>query len=217
MILKRYLILFLLLTYTLNATTTRDIMTMRTAVFGSIFSLIYYAINLEKDENLSKYSDYSLLFFTAKEFAPDAFLYGNRLSLSKENSYIVENSYYKLTTTTEFSIMRWDSHKKSFANNENLSGYIYSITPIFRYSLKGLESSKLHPFFELGVGASLMDNVIVESRYKSTLFQFNDNIGAGLTYSRYTLGYRFIHYSNLNIKTPNPSIDLHNLYFGFRF
>ena len=217
---KRYIFIFTIFTYSLIATTHRDLMMMRTAVFGSIFASIYNTIKAENKDYLKLNSEtLSFLYFKGKEFAPKSFLYDNQLSLNLQNKNIVDNDYFTLTSCSEFSIMKWKSFGNiSFSQEKvNLSGFIYSITPLFRYHFKQLRFFQFELFFELGVGGSFMDNIIVENRNKSTQFQFNDNIGIGLQYRRYIFGYRFIHYSNLNIKKPNPSIDLHHIYFGFRF
>jgi len=55
------------------------------------------------------------------------------------------------------------------------------------------------------------------ARHKSTQFQFADSIGFGLEWHHFQCGYRFTHISNLDIKTPNPSLDFHQLSFGYLF
>lgn len=217
MVLRRYIAIFLILISSANASTKRDLIEMRTAVFGAIFTLFYYTLNSERVDNLD--NKYSLLYLKGKEFTADTFLHDDRVTLSRENSYIVDSKNFKLTSSFELSAMRWNSQLKDItnSNNLNLSGYIYSITPMFKYYFKKLEVNNFKPFIELGVGVSFMDSTLVEKREKSTQFQFNDNIGAGFTYGKYIVGYRFIHYSNLGIKKPNPSIDLHHIYFGFKF
>jgi len=214
------MVIFILLTYASSATTSRDLMMMRTAVFGSIFTLVY---NVIKSENIAvsnlNVENFSLLYFKGNEFAPHSFLHDDRASVSSDNHCMVENDYFQLSSSIELSVMKWTSYSNEIIDKSraNLSGMIYSITPIFRYQFKNSLSSTFKPFLELGVGGSLMDHIVVEERNKSTQFQFNDNIGIGLEYGRYIVGYRFIHYSNLNIKKPNPSIDLHHIYVGFRF
>jgi len=217
---KKYILIFIIFTYSLSATTFRDLIMMRMAVFGNIITFAYHVIESDnKDTENAILEEFSMLYFKGNEFAPHSFLKDDRLSLSGETHYVVENNYFTLTNNIEFSVMRWNSYSHEITNKSkaNLSGFIYSLTPMFRYHFKKFPSSKLKPFFELGVGGSIIDNIIVEERNKSTQFQFNDNIGMGFEYGRYIFGYRFIHYSNLNIKTPNPSIDLHHIYFGFKF
>jgi len=69
----------------------------------------------------------------------------------------------------------------------------------------------------MGIGVAMMDESIVENRDKSSLFQFTDSIGFGVMKREWSLGYRFTHISNLNIKSPNPSIDLHQIMVSYRF
>lgn len=116
MIIKRYIIILLLLVYTANATTKRDLIEMRTAVFGTLFTLIYYTLNSEKVDNSDK--KYSLLYLKGKEFTSNTFLHDDRVTLSRENSYIVNNEYFKLTSSFEFSATRWNSKIKNIKKSE---------------------------------------------------------------------------------------------------
>jgi len=72
-------------------------------------------------------------------------------------------------------------------------------------------------YLETGIGFAFMDSTKIEDREKSTHFQFTDSIGLGFKSKLYQVGYRFTHISNLDIATPNPSIDLHQIQISYKF
>ena len=62
---------------------------------------------------------------------------------------------------------------------------------------------------EFGIGANLFSGTRIGSRQISTAFQFGDSIGVFHRFAAtpWTLGLRFTHYSNADIKRPNPGQD----------
>ena len=76
----------------------------------------------------------------------------------------------------------------------------------------------LQPYAELGLGAALLSRTDLGSKVFSTAFQFSEHVGLGVELAgRYSLGWRYSHYSNGDIKSPNDGIDLHQLLIGARF
>ena len=74
------------------------------------------------------------------------------------------------------------------------------------------------PYGELGLGAALFSRTELGAREFSTAFQFSRHAGLGIEFGgRFTAGWRYSHYSNANIKTPNNGIDLHHLVLGMSF
>lgn len=74
------------------------------------------------------------------------------------------------------------------------------------------------PYGEFGIGFALFDHDKLGKKGFSTHFQFSEHVGLGLEFAeRWFAGYRFSHYSNADIKTPNNGMDLHQLVVGVRF
>lgn len=78
-----------------------------------------------------------------------------------------------------------------------------SAVPMLRYTF----SSGF--YVEGGIGASFFNHTVIGDKTISTSFQFSDNLGVGyrLT-SHVAIAYRLSHYSNLDLKQPNPGINM---------
>jgi hypothetical protein len=87
------------------------------------------------------------------------------------------------------------------------------ITPIFK-----LKRDEASPWYaEVGVGAHYLSNTRIKDYTKSTQFQFGDQLGLGWENHQVRLGYKYLHVSNGNIETPNPSTDFHMIELGYRY
>ncbi|MBV1904612.1 MAG: acyloxyacyl hydrolase [Pseudomonadales bacterium] len=87
-----------------------------------------------------------------------------------------------------------------------------TMTPVFRLQTKQRDSGKFSPYFQAGIGLSLIGPTSIADRNFSTMVQFASQIGAGVrfgTRGHYQLGYRFEHISNGRIKSPNQGMDMH--------
>lgn len=79
-------------------------------------------------------------------------------------------------------------------------------------------SGGFQPYAELGLGAALFDRTDLGGKVFSTNFQFSQHAGVGLELGdRFSVGWRYSHYSNGDIETPNHGIDLHQLLIGASF
>lgn len=87
------------------------------------------------------------------------------------------------------------------------------VTPIFK-----LKKNERAPWYaEVGIGAHLLSNVRIKDYTKSTQFQFGDQFGLGWENNQWRIGYKYLHISNANIETPNPSTDFHMIEMGYRY
>ncbi len=70
---------------------------------------------------------------------------------------------------------------------------------------------------ELGIGANLFSGTHIAGKQISTAFQFGDTVGVvhRLQGRPWRLGLRFIHYSNADIKRPNPGQNYLQLHIGY--
>jgi len=74
------------------------------------------------------------------------------------------------------------------------------------------------PYAELGLGAALLSRTDLGPKVFSTNFQFSQHAGLGLELGgRFSVGWRYSHYSNGDIEMPNHGIDLHQLLIGASF
>lgn len=74
------------------------------------------------------------------------------------------------------------------------------------------------PYAELGLGAALLSRTDLGPKVFSTAFQFSQHAGLGFEFGgRFSVGWRYSHYSNGDIEMPNDGIDLHQLLIGASF
>jgi lipid A 3-O-deacylase len=87
-----------------------------------------------------------------------------------------------------------------------------SAVPMLRYTFP------VGVYIEGGIGASLFSDTSVGDKQISTAFQFSDNVGLGYRFSGGSaIGYRFTHFSNADIKRPNPGINVQQVVFTVPF
>lgn len=214
----KQIVLPLLTFSTLNAFTT-DTTQMRIAVFSTLATYTFVYMQDQNELMIPlKYrlKNTQITLIKGKEMGQeDRALNNTQFSLVlpwKHNLY--SNNNFILTGNTEFGVNRYSS---DLTTSLNSVGYIYSIIPMFTYTFNNLKILQMLPYLKIGIGFALLDNTMVENREKSTQFQFNDNIGIGLTYKSYSFGYRFTHISNLGLKMPNPGLDFHQIEFNYSF
>ena len=110
----------------------------------------------------------------------------------------------------------WEASANYWVDNDSISALAFS--PVFTLSLK--RSSSVTPYFEAGIGVALISNSEIERRNLSTAFQFEDRIGVGLRFGgqqKHDINFRFLHYSNADIKMPNDGLDIFMLSYGYAF
>jgi len=87
------------------------------------------------------------------------------------------------------------------------------LTPTARYWLTAQTA------LEIGIGANLFSGTRIGEKRISTAFQFGDALGIRHRFagSPWSAGLRFIHYSNADIKLPNPGQNFLQLQVGYSF
>lgn len=74
------------------------------------------------------------------------------------------------------------------------------------------------PYGEIGLGLALFSRDRLGTKGFSTPYQFSEHLGLGMDFSgKWFAGWRYSHYSNAGIKTPNDGLDLHQALIGVRF
>lgn len=211
-------ILLLLFTFTsLTHAVSNEVLEMRIAVFSTISSYMFlYKQNKNQLKLPFSYKTDSMQFgfFFGKEIGcKDRKLHNMQISLILPWKHkVYKKNNLLILGATEISISKYLT---TLQNAYHPKGYIYSIVPMFQYN--HLVTQYFKTYFKVGIGIAFIDKTIVENREKSTHFQFDDNIGFGISYNAYSLGYKFTHISNLGIKKPNPGLDFHQLELQFRF
>ena len=104
--------------------------------------------------------------------------------------------------SNEFGVAQW-SYIGPKNDGQTRSLLQLSAIPIFRWWVD------TNVFLEGGIGATLISKNELGPRNLSTGFQFGDHIGLGYRLSPSSLvGWRYSHYSNASIKTPNQGLDI---------
>lgn len=73
-------------------------------------------------------------------------------------------------------------------------------------------------YLEVGSGPTLFSRTRFADKTLSTAFQFGSHIGAGVMLSHSSsLGVRLSHFSNADIKKPNPGLDVIQVLYTYRY
>ncbi len=88
----------------------------------------------------------------------------------------------------------------------------FSAVPMVRWSFEsGI-------YLEAGAGPTLVSSTHFAGEALSTALQFGDHIGAGVHLSSNSrIGVRFSHFSNANIKRPNPGLNLLQVLYTYQY
>jgi len=184
---------------------------MQTTIIGAIASFAFACYQGKAPCSLSPNINTDKLTFSL-DMGADNTIKHARLALGAdwlENIY--EGKNLKISGRMEINANFWQS---TLDNPTNKNGFIIGIHPIFRYSSPTIFQQA---YFELGAGPQIISDTILENENKSTLFQFGNVFGFGYANKNYEVGYRYLHYSNANIKMPNPGTDFHNLHVAYKF
>lgn len=96
---------------------------------------------------------------------------------------------------------------------------IYSIAPVIRYTFK--KHWQLHPYLELSVGLSYLNQTRLEDRNLGIHFAFQDRMGVGTLIGpseKLSIGVHAVHYSNAHLSDHNQGISIPLvLDVGYRF
>lgn len=108
-----------------------------------------------------------------------------------------------LDVSLEYSVGRVSTHQTPY----NRTLWHVGLTPIFRWWLTPATG------IEAGIGANLFSGTWLGDKRISTAYQFGDSIGVFHRFDStpWTVGLRFTHYSNADIKRPNPGQDYYQL------
>ncbi|MGN6581617.1 MAG: acyloxyacyl hydrolase [Bordetella sp.] len=116
----------------------------------------------------------------------------------------------RVDLTPEFGVAYWQAH----GGQQPSSAWQLSAIPMFRWWL----GTSQRFYIEAGVGPTVFNHVSFAGKYYSTAFQFGDHIGMGYLLDKHSrIGVRFSHFSNADIKTPNPGMELIQATYTYQF
>lgn len=122
---------------------------------------------------------------------------------------------YDLTAYYEFSVAQIKERKYQNIAGQSHSLIDFGFTPFVRWQ----NSSKYGVYAEVGIGLNYMtDKYDNNDLVASTQFQFGDHIGAGYTFANnLDVLLKFQHYSNADIRKPNPAVNFVMLKLTYPF
>ncbi len=110
----------------------------------------------------------------------------------------------------------WEASINRWTDGESINAL--AISPVFVFAPN--RSVGVMPYLEAGIGVALVSDTDIGGRQLSTAFQFEDRIGMGFRFGeqrKHDINFRYLHYSNANIKKPNDGIDIFILSYGYAF
>jgi lipid A 3-O-deacylase len=136
----------------------------------------------------------------------------NRANLNYETApfwrYQFGGNWGRLEATGEFGAAYWWAH----SNRTPATVWQFIATPMLRWWVND------RFYIEGGVGPSLFTHTQFAGETISTAFQFADQIGLGFQLTQNSrLGLRYSHFSNANIKRPNPGLDVTQVTYTYQF
>lgn len=205
--------------FTLNGTAhakqeNNDLMTF--AILGAVGSLGLACYEGKPPCSLKPGVDWSKRTFSLDAGA-DMTTKHSRISIAADwLEPVYQATNWEVTGRLETSLHHWYS---TLSQQNNESGIIWGIAPVFHYQLRdySIANTGLQPFFEMGGGPHILDNITIENEYKSTQFQFGSIFGFGVKNKRFEITYRYLHISNAGIEMPNPGTDFHDAHIGIYF
>lgn len=137
-----------------------------------------------------------------------------RLGLQYETASLWTHSFGgslgRVDLTPEFGVAYWRAHD----GQQPGSIWQLSATPMFRWWMG--ESQRF--YVEAGIGPTVFNHTSFAGKSYSTALQFGDHIGMGYLLDRHSrIGVRFSHYSNADIKTPNPGMEVIQATYSYQF
>lgn len=121
--------------------------------------------------------------------------------------YLLGHNGARVDVNGELEISYWMS-----ADHEPSRLWQLGFTPMFRWWPRDTF------YVEAGVGATVLNQTRFAGRDLSTAFQFGSHLGMGVLINRrHKIALRISHFSNADIKTPNPGLNLIELAYTYRF
>jgi lipid A 3-O-deacylase len=113
-----------------------------------------------------------------------------------------------LTGFFELSANNWSKDR------DNVWGA--ALSPVFVFQ-PPLGLGEWRPYVDGGIGAACISQTTIARRDMSSLYQFEDRVGAGVKWRNLDFNVGYLHYSNANIVKPNQGIDIYIATVAYAF
>ncbi|MBP6019954.1 MAG: acyloxyacyl hydrolase [Burkholderiaceae bacterium] len=118
-----------------------------------------------------------------------------------------QNGWGRVDLSVELGVSYWEAKR---GRSESM-GQVSAIPMLRWWPTDGF-------YVELGSGPTVMSRSEFAGRDLGTRFQFGSHLGTGLLIKKvHRIGIRYSHYSNANLKKPNPGLDLLGLTYTYQF
>lgn len=108
----------------------------------------------------------------------------------------------------QFELGRWRS---------GISRSVGHVATAWHVSWQPRQSATLRPYVEAALGLAAFDHTQVGARRLGSHVHFTEQLGAGLQLGRqWRIGWRYAHYSNAGLRSPNDGVDMHSLMVQWR-
>lgn len=137
-----------------------------------------------------------------------------RLGLQYETAPLWTHSFGgslgRVDLTTEFGVAYWRAHD----GQQPSSVWQLGVTPMLRWWMG--ESQRF--YVEAGIGPTVFNHTSFAGKSYSTALQFGDHLGMGYLLDKHSrVGVRVSHYSNADIKRPNPGMEVIQATYSYQF
>lgn len=130
------------------------------------------------------------------------------------NDNLMEVLGWDLSTYWQLDFSKWQSTRDASQDGANVT---VGLTPMFRFT-GTMAHTQL--YLDVGVGVYLFTVSRLEDHEFGSNFQFSDLFGVGARFgnrNQWSLGYKFQHYSNGSVRTPNHGINFNFLTLSYKY
>lgn len=134
--------------------------------------------------------------------------------LKQWNVQWLENKTGYFTGYFELSYSHWREYNRWYHYTERTSAG--ALSPVFKYVFSTKDRT-CYPYVEGGIGVAYVDTSFFHGRDLSSNVLFEDRIGGGIRVKNVDINFRYLHYSNADLKLPNDGIDILICSFSWLF
>jgi hypothetical protein len=130
------------------------------------------------------------------------------------NDNLMQVFGWNLSTYWQLDFSKWQSTRDSSQDGANVTA---GLTPMFRFTGK---KGYIQPYLDVGVGIYLFSVSRLEDHEFGSNFQFSDLFAVGARFGQrkqWAVGYKFQHYSNGSVRTPNHGINFNFLTLSYKY
>jgi len=130
------------------------------------------------------------------------------------NKNILELYGWKLNSYWQLEFSKWQG---TYSSSQEAANITAGIIPVFRFLGK---PGYAQPYFDVGIGLNAFTDSRLDGHEFGSNFQFSDVMAFGANvgkHNQWGFGYKFEHYSNGSVRSPNSGINFHALTLTYRY